>query len=210
LQSGRDAHYPKNIRRLQKFQELLNPGGDDTLLDIGGYPGDWTAYPPMVGRIDILNLQPVRFDQGSFPDHNIQTLIGDGRNLEAADSSYDIVFSNSVIEHLGNLKDQQRFANEVRRVGKALWIQTPAKEFFFEPHYLAPFLHWLPRSAQSQLARNFTLWGWMQRPTRLEVHGRLHSPADSWRDATAVSRLQYLLREAFRRPSQKLRGLETF
>jgi hypothetical protein len=55
-----------------------------------------------------------------------------------SDQEYDIAFSNSVIEHVGDWERQAAFASEIRRVGKNLWIQTPAKECPIEPHYLAP------------------------------------------------------------------------
>ena len=50
---------------------------------------------------------------------------GDATRLPFADGSYEIVYSNSVIEHLGTWENQQAFAREARRVGRRLWIQTP-------------------------------------------------------------------------------------
>ena len=79
------------------------------------------------------------------------------------------MFSNSVIEHVGTFARQKSFANESRRVGKALWIQTPARSFFIEPHFLTPFIHFFPQPVQSRLVRNFTLWGVLARPTREEA-----------------------------------------
>ena len=79
------------------------------------------------------------------------------------------MFSNSVIEHVGTWQRQQAFAAEVRRVGRGLWIQTPARGFFIEPHLLTPFIHWLPRRWQRRLLRNFTLRGWIDRPGPAEV-----------------------------------------
>ena len=38
----------------------------------------------------------------------------------SADGAFDIVFSNSVIEHVGDAASQARFAREVMRVGRAL------------------------------------------------------------------------------------------
>ena len=55
----------------------------------------------------------------------------------------------------------------------ALWIQTPAREFFIEPHLLTPFIHYLPRSVQARLLRYFTVWGLMTRPSPKEVAGFL-------------------------------------
>jgi 2-polyprenyl-3-methyl-5-hydroxy-6-metoxy-1,4-benzoquinol methylase len=86
--------------------------------------------------------------------------------MQFQDQQFDIVFSNSVIEHLGTYQQQEKFAKEVRRVGRDLWIQTPAKCFFFEPHLLTPFIHWLPKQMQISLARYFTVWGWITKPSK--------------------------------------------
>lgn len=94
---------------------------------------------------------------------------GDGCALPFADGEFDVVFSNSVIEHVGSWERQQAFAREARRVGRRLWVQTPAREFFIEPHLLAPFVHWLPRRTQRGLIRWATGWGWLTRPTPAQV-----------------------------------------
>ncbi len=89
------------------------------------------------------------------PDNapEIHVMSGDARRLDIPTSSYDIVFSNSVIEHVGTLEDQQAFASEARRVGRKLWIQTPAITCPIEPHYLGLFIHWFPTSWHVWLAR---------------------------------------------------------
>jgi hypothetical protein len=58
-------------------------------------------------------------------------------------------------------------------VGRKLWVQTPARGFFIEPHLLAPFIHWLPIRWQRRLIRNFTPWGWFNRPTAVQVEDLL-------------------------------------
>lgn len=79
------------------------------------------------------------------------------------------MYSNSVIEHLGDLVSQQTFAKEIARVGIRYYVQTPNKRFPIEPHLLTPLIHYflpyLPRSLQRYLLRYFTLWGWITRPT---------------------------------------------
>ena len=116
-------------------------------------------------RIDTLNLtECFWWDRERATNHNIRTLIGDACSLTMPDRSYDIAFSNSVIEHVGSWERQQQFASEIRRVGGALWVQTPAYEYPIEPHYMAPFIHWLPRKVQKRIARWCTLWGWIEQP----------------------------------------------
>ena len=101
-------------------------------------------------------------------------IVGDGTKLPYAEQEFDVVFSNSVIEHVGTFEQQRRFADEARRVGKRLWVQTPAKCFFIEPHLITPFIHWLPRWVSRQLLRYGTVWGWLTKPTKTEVENFLN------------------------------------
>lgn len=156
-------------RRFQLFVDILQPSRSDTLLDVGGMPAFWTSQPQPVRQIDTLNVFDVGWDPSSAPDHNIRTIIGDGCALGMPEKSYEIVFSNSVIEHVGAFDRQVEFAAEVRRVGKSLWVQTPAYECPIEPHYYAPFVHYLPHWLQKRTLRWFTVWGWTDRPSQKQI-----------------------------------------
>ncbi len=74
-----------------------------------------------------------------------------------------------MVEHLFTYEQQQTFAEELRRVADGLWIQTPARSFPIEPHYLTPLIHFLPQRWQKKLLRNFTVFGLMTRPPQSEV-----------------------------------------
>lgn len=152
-----------------KFEQLIQPQADNLVLDVGGYPGTWTTRPQLTRRIDCLNVHPVNWDDSLSPEHRITTVVGDGCALECPDGSYDILFSNSVIEHCGDWDHQCAFASEARRVGKKLWIQVPALECPLEPHYFAPFVHWFPVRIRRRLLRWLTPWGWIYRPTQEKV-----------------------------------------
>ena len=156
-------------KRFKLFLQLVNPSTSDILLDVGGHPWFWTSQPQPVKRIDTLNVHEVPWDGKLFPNHHITTLIGNGCSLSMPDKSYDIGFSNSVIEHVGSWERQQQFALEIRRVAKALWVQTPAYECPIEPHYMTPFVHYLPRSFQKKALRWCTLWGWIECPTQEKI-----------------------------------------
>ncbi len=156
-------------QRHKQFVDTVRPGAGETMVDVGGYPEYWASFPRLVKHIDCVNLHAYPWDPAKAPQHSISTLIGNGCALEMPDNAYDIAFSNSVIEHVGDLDAQRAFAREMMRVGRRIWVQTPAYECPIEPHYLAPFIHWLPKGWRRALARNFTLWGWSQRPNREEV-----------------------------------------
>lgn len=148
------------------FENIIKPQPEDIILDVGGVPETWLSRPQIVKRIDILNLTKIEFDSNKFPDYNINTIVGDGCSLPFDDKSYDIVYSNSVIEHVGDWDRQKAFANEVRRVGKKIWVQTPAYECPFEPHYLGIFIHWFPVNIRRKIVRWFTLRGLIDRPSQ--------------------------------------------
>jgi hypothetical protein len=94
---------------------------------------------------------------------NFYSLIGDARDMKQfADKEFDIVFSNSVIEHVGTYEDQRKMADEIRRVGKRYFIQTPNRYFPIEPHFLFPYFQFLPVKIKCWLIQHFDL-GWRKK-----------------------------------------------
>jgi len=162
-------------RRFEWFLRLVAPRPADILLDVGGSPGFWITQPQPVKRVDTVNVYEIAWTDQSAPEHNIRTLLGDGCALAFPDLSYDIGFSNSVIEHVGTWERQWQFASELRRVAGTLWVQTPAYACPIEPHYMAPFIHYLPRSVQKAVVRWVTPWGWIERPDARQVQAMVES-----------------------------------
>ena len=146
-------------RRFRRFISCLNPQTSESLLDIGGYAFNWFQRGRVIGRVDVVNLDPVAETEAPEGSPVIRSLTGDGRRLTMANQSYDIVFSNSVIEHVGTFDDQKAFAAEARRLGSKLWIQTPARECPIEPHFIGFCIHWFPRRYHASLARWTSLRG---------------------------------------------------
>jgi len=162
-------------RRFHLFLKTVQPQPTDIILDVGGYPDFWISAPRISQRIDILNIHPIHLPPHQTSAHEFHFIEGNGCALAMKNCSYDIGFSNSVIEHVGTWNDQQRFAAEIRRVGNALWIQTPAYECPIEPHYLTPFAHYLPRIVQKKVLRWTSVWGWVQRPPQSEIDAMVES-----------------------------------
>lgn len=152
-------------KRIRCFLETMKPTSTTRMLDVGGYPGNWPEelFP---ARITIVNLDCTEGSGGSVRHEMMK---GDGCNLQFTDNSFDIAYSNSVIEHLSTFEQQQRFASEARRVGRQLWVQTPARWFPVEPHLIALFVHYFPKSWQRKLLRYFTIWGLVTKPSKRQV-----------------------------------------
>jgi Methyltransferase domain len=130
------------------------------VLDIGGTPEYWDMLPERP-RLVLLNTARAKDDLAGA----VSWVAGDGRQLPFRDGAFDVVFSNSVIEHVGDSASQQRFAREVARVGRAYWVQTPNRWFPVEQHLLTPFIHWLPRAWQRTMVPRFNVWQILTRPS---------------------------------------------
>jgi SAM-dependent methyltransferase len=123
------------------------------VLDIGGTPYNWSLVP-VQPRLTILNLPQAR-----EPADGADWVAGDGCALPFRDGSFDVVFSNSVIEHLGTPLRQRQFAAEVARVGKRYCVQTPNRWFPVETHMLMPWVHYLPKRWQAPFVRRWIVLG---------------------------------------------------
>jgi hypothetical protein len=154
-------------RRMERFVREMRIAPETRVLDIGGTSECWRllAAPP---RVTLLNL-PGDVAREHGPELRVA---GDGCRLPFRDAAFDVVFSNSVIEHLGTPENQRRFASETARVGRGYWVQTPNRWFFLEQHLLTPFIHWLPKRLQRAIAPWFSFSNLLQRvtPERQKFH----------------------------------------
>lgn len=175
--------YQRSCRRKRGeiFKRLLTPLESDRILDLGGEGGGYIR--------SILPEAPLIFSADIDPDmirkssgHGvIPVLLNENEPLPFPDNHFDIVFCSSVIEHVTVIKKEMEqivsgsefkrlaavsqtfFADEIRRVGKSYFVQTPYKYFPLESHSRLPvFLVLLPRSWQIRLIRFFNRF-WIAR-----------------------------------------------
>jgi len=140
-------------RRMAQFAAEMGIGAETRVLDIGGTPDNWQLIE-MPPRLVLLNTPRAGADLAGAP----AWVAGDGRALPFRDAAFDVVFSNSVIEHVGDAASQRQFAGEVARVGRAYWVETPNRWFPVEQHLFTPLLHWLPRRWQRVLVPRLNWW----------------------------------------------------
>jgi hypothetical protein len=159
--SGNANSFANRLRtaRFRRFEALVAPLPRPLrILDVGGETAFWENRG-WAGRTDVqifsLNLVPEEQQH-----ENIKPIAGDATDLaEFGDGSFDVAFSNSVIEHLFSFESQRRMASEIKRVGKAYWVQTPNFWFPMEPHFHVPGWQWMPLQVRVAMIRRWRC-GW--------------------------------------------------
>ena len=161
LRRERFSFFCRLLESVPRPVRILDVGGTENFWEQMGFLNPGPASPVSAAQdlsIVLLNI--------TAPDVNsrlVTSVAGDGCSMpQYGDREFDIVFSNSVIEHVPNLADQLRMAAEIRRVGKRYFVQTPNRYFPIEPHFLFPGFQFLPVSARAALLQRFDL-GWYSR-----------------------------------------------
>lgn len=160
------------------------------ILDIGGSAFYWEhlffSLPnvrPADYRITITNLVDSELKADESKHGCFTFVVADARGMpEFADNEFDVVHSNSVIEHVGAQEDQILMGSEIRRVASYYFVQTPNFWFPIEPHFKTLFFHWLPRRWRVLLVQHLKL-GHLPRGTDREHAERIVDSAqllDSW------------------------------
>lgn len=132
------------------FLSLAKPGPESRILDVGVAPysrrgtnflEQWYPFPNKITALASAE------EEGEFNDFSrhfsrVKLVFGDGTKLMFPDDSFDIVFSNAVVEHVGNRAKQRQFIGEICRVGRRVFVTTPNYWFPVDAHTLIPFVHW--------------------------------------------------------------------
>jgi Methyltransferase domain len=143
-------HCKARQRKLDLFFQTLRPAASDTLLDVGGgagMDGEFGCLYSFFENATTLNLAPCAARKVKH------FVLGDACEMPFADKSHDWVFSNAVIEHVGNRARQQKMAAEILRVARqGYFVATPNRGFPIDPHSYLPFYHRLSCGWRERLA----------------------------------------------------------
>ena len=146
-------------KRFQQFEKFLAPLPRPLrILDVGGTNEFWERRG-WAGRGDV-RIVTLNLVADERRHENIEPTAGNAMDMhQFGDGEFDVVFSNSVIEHLFTLANQRRMASEVQRIGKAFWVQTPNFWFPMEPHFHLPGWQWMPMGLRVAMIQRWRC-GW--------------------------------------------------
>lgn len=133
------------------IEDIIAQKGHCRIADVGGTEYYWDIFGSYVAErpieITLMNLSAV-----TVHSHKFESVAADATDLASYDdNAFDLVHSNSVIEHVGNWDRMSRMAAHVRRLAPVYYVQTPNFWFPYEPHFRFPFFHWLPEQARAEL-----------------------------------------------------------
>ena len=159
-----DVTSPKSInwyfrkRRMKSFFQYLNKIKKEkiSILDIGGTIFFWEKMG--IAKLEKFEITLMNVFEQVSTYKNIHCVVGDATDMNTIPKKdFDIVFSNSVIEHLKSFDNQKVMAENIQKMSPKYFVQTPNYNFPIEPHFLFPFFHYLPNSIKIKLLRNFSL-----------------------------------------------------
>ena len=158
-------------RRGAIFLERLRPARADRILDLGSEDGSHIAS--ILGRgydVSIADIDQAAVESGQRKFGFKPVVVPEDGALPFTDGHFDIVFCSSVIEHATvDKKDlrqyrsttefrraawarQKRLAQEIRRIGRRYYVQTPYRYFPIESHtWLPAVIVLVPRWLQIRL-----------------------------------------------------------
>lgn len=130
---------------------------DMAVVDLGGDARHWTNAPVRPRRLVLVNPMPYALD-GAAAD-GAELVQGDACDLPPSLplERFDLVYSNSVIEHVGGPWRRRAFAESVARLAPRHWIQTPYRYFPMEPHWVFPGLQFMPLAVRAAVVRRWPL-----------------------------------------------------
>ncbi len=156
------------MQKVAAFLRLVQ-GRKTSLLDVGGglgISGEFQLVYESFENVVVANLNPP--ERKPIPFSEARFVIADGCALPFNSRSFDWVFSNAVIEHVGGWARQRQFADEIRRVSaQGYFVTTPNKYFPIEPHTLLPFYQFLSPKQQRRVVRFSP--GYMRAPLEINL-----------------------------------------
>lgn len=138
------------------------------ILDLGGTALSWMHAPCRPASVTVINLSRelinLDLERGrTEPTSTLRMVVGDATEASKAlrdvgiEPEFDLVYSNSVFEHVGGHASRAKMAAEIQKLAPRYWVQTPYRYFPVEPHWLFPGMQFMPVALRNEIAQRWPL-----------------------------------------------------
>jgi hypothetical protein len=146
-----------NVLRL--IEQNISQKGRCHILDLGGTDYYWKLHKDLVENFgNKLHIYLVNTEENAEVSHlgpQFTPIMGDINVAETYSLvDYDIIHSNSVIEHIGAWPVIKQHARWILETRKPFYLQTPSYWFPLEPHFRFLGWQWLPESWRAAMLRS--------------------------------------------------------
>jgi SAM-dependent methyltransferase len=163
-------------KRRKIFHESFEINAKTKILDLGSEDGSNIAHVlantgVSAGNVYIADIDNKAIEAGATVYGFTPSLIAESGVLPFETGFFDIVYCSSVLEHVtvpksdiwelksgkefrnAALRSQTLLANEIERIGKQYFVQTPIRSFPIESHSWLPGVGMMPRRVVVALFR---------------------------------------------------------
>ncbi len=137
-------------RKWDTFLDHIKPTSSTRVLDVGFSDNECSEtdnfiekHYPFPENLTALGLEEPKNFRRSYP--RVDCVQYDGNGFPFSDQSFDVCWSNAVIEHVGSHEQQGAFIREIDRVAGLAFFTTPNRYFPVEVHTRTPLLHFGPK-----------------------------------------------------------------
>jgi len=162
------------LGRAALFKSLFPLRRSTRVLDLGGANGTYAhallaSTPVRPENVCVADIDEAAVRSAARTFGYTAAPLDAGEPLPFADGAFDIVLCSSVLEHVTvppdqvwlatsgrdfrrrAVREQSRFAAEIRRVAQGYFVQVPYRGFPIEAHTWLPFVSYLPRAWQCRV-----------------------------------------------------------
>ena len=137
-------------RKWDVFLKRVKPTPQTSVLDVGYASVEYAdtdnfleKHYPYRSQITALGIDDPRGFGERYPE--VKVVRYQGGSFPFGDTSFDVCWSNAVLEHVGSREAQVRFIKEIYRVSRVALVTTPNRFFPVEVHTRIFLLHFLPK-----------------------------------------------------------------
>jgi len=174
--------YSEVLRYIHEYQSSNNlQPRDIRILDWGCARGKmvlrlrelgYEAYGVDVQQKYLDNSAQLFADKG-YDHHDILRVVGTDGSNDFPDSTFDIIVSIQVLEHVELLDNVACKMSRLLKPGGISFHWLPPRWCFMEPHYYIPFVHWFPKNIiRKCIIMPYVMLGFFARNWKEEYSGQ--------------------------------------